>query len=73
MRSEIRNGRFVIAGGTAGQRVSWQLTGVRSDPWVKRHGAPVEELKPQRERGTYLHPHLYGQPEAKSASARLRL
>jgi hypothetical protein len=46
--------------------VSWQVTGIRHDPWAEAHRIPVEEVKPPEEQGTYLHPELYGQPEEKS-------
>ena len=38
----VRHNRFRIAGGDAGQRVCWEVTAIRHDPWVRRHGAPVE-------------------------------
>jgi hypothetical protein len=60
---EIRNNRFKIAGGTPGMKVSWQVTGIRRDPYAETHRIPVEEDKPPEERGTYLHPQAYGQPE----------
>jgi hypothetical protein len=60
---EIEDGRFKIAGGAAGLKVSWQVTGRRDDPYVQYYGAPVEVDKPAGEQGTYLYPELYGQPE----------
>jgi hypothetical protein len=63
---EIQNNRFKIAGGKPGMKVSWQVTGIRHDPWAQAHPSPVEEVKPLEEQGTYLHPELYGQPEEKS-------
>ncbi len=39
------------------------MTGVRQDPWANAHRILVEEVKPDLERGLYLHPELYGQPE----------
>ena len=62
---EIRDNRFKIAGGTPGMKVSWQVTGVRHDPYAQRYRIPVEQDKPDNERGKYLHPELYGQPESK--------
>ena len=43
---EIRKNRFRIAGGTPGQRVSWQVTGVRQDTFATSHPMEVEEAKP---------------------------
>ncbi|MGA7615746.1 MAG: hypothetical protein WBX15_11275 [Thermoanaerobaculia bacterium] len=61
---EIANNHFTIAGGQPGQKVSWQVTGVRHDPYADAHRIPVEQWKPDAERGTYLHPELYGEPES---------
>jgi hypothetical protein len=60
--------RFKIAGGTSGMEVSWQVTGIRKDPWANANRIQVEEDKPAKERGYYLHPDLYGQPEEKGIS-----
>src|ERR671925_465421 len=62
------NSRFKIAGGTSGMKVSWQVTGIRKDPWANAHRIPVEEDKPAKERGYYTYPELYGQPEEKGIS-----
>jgi hypothetical protein len=56
------NSSFRIAGGTSGMKVSWQVTGIRKDPWANAHRIQVEEDKPTKERGYYIHPDLYGQP-----------
>ena len=63
---EISNSRFKIAGGTAGMKVSWQVTGIRRDAGAKRNPLAVEEDKPSNERGYHLHPDLYGQPPENS-------
>ena len=44
--------------------VSWQVTGVRKDPYAESHRIVVEEIKGAGERGRYLHPELYGMPES---------
>jgi hypothetical protein len=62
------NSRFKIAGGTSGMKVSWQVTGIRRDPWANANRIQIEEDKPDKERGYYLHPDLYGQPEEKGIS-----
>lgn len=66
---EISGNRFKIAGGKPGGKVSWQVTGIRQDAWARAHRIPVEEEKPQAERGFYLHPELYGQPKEKSIAS----
>ena len=65
VKSEVQDNRFSIGGGAAGQKVSWQLTGIRQDAWADAHRIPVEEEKPAAERGLYLHPTEHGQPAAK--------
>ena len=62
---EITENRFTIAGGAPGMKVSWQVTGIRKDPWADAHRIAVERPKPADEKGLYLHPELYGQPESK--------
>ena len=46
-------------------KVSWQVTGIRQDPYAEAHPIQVEEVKPAHERGTYLHPEAHGMPESK--------
>jgi hypothetical protein len=60
---KVANNRFRIAGGTAGMEVSWQVTGIRQDAWANAHRIPVVEDKPEVERGSYLTPDAFGQPE----------
>jgi hypothetical protein len=62
---EIVGDSFRIAGGSAGQKVSWQVTGIRHDAYAETHRLAVEEDKPVRERGFYLHPEAFGEPEEK--------
>jgi hypothetical protein len=65
---EIRHNRFKIAGGKSGLKVSWQVTGIRRDPYADKHRIPVEQEKHGFERGYYLHPDAYGQPPEKSVA-----
>src|SRR6185437_12424640 len=44
--TEIKDNRFLIAGGTSGLKVSWQVTGTRNDPYAQTHRIAVEEEKP---------------------------
>jgi hypothetical protein len=44
------------------------VTGVRSDAVMLQHLFKAEEDKPERERGTYLSPEAYGQPEERGAA-----
>jgi hypothetical protein len=69
--SEIENGRFAIAGGRAGLKVSWQVVATRSDAHILAHPMAVEEDKPQEERGTYLDPEAHGQPAERGRDYRV--
>jgi len=60
---KVQGNRFKIGGGQPGIEISWTVTGVRNDPYVREYGAPVELEKPQENRGKYLRPELYGQPK----------
>ncbi len=57
---ELRDGAFVIQTDEPRIKVSWQVTGIRHDPYAQAHRIPIEEIKPAHERGLYLHPELYG-------------
>jgi len=62
---KVANHQFSIAGGAPAMEVSWQVTGVRHDAFAQANPLVVEVDKPANERGFYLHPALYGQPEEK--------
>jgi len=62
--NEISGNQFKIAGGTAGMKVSWQVTGIRHDKFADAHRIPVEEYKEGKERGKYIHPLENGMPES---------
>ena len=63
---KIAGNRFRIAGGQPGMEVSWQVTGIRQDAYANKNRIPVEEDKPETERGFFLHPAAFGQPEEKN-------
>jgi hypothetical protein len=67
-RSNNNNSRFKVGGGSSGMKVSWQVTGIRKDPWANANRIQVEEEKPDKERGYYIYPDLYDQPEEKGIS-----
>jgi hypothetical protein len=49
-------------------KVSWQVTGIRKDPWANTNRIKVEEDKPAEERGYYIYPDLYGKATEKGIS-----
>jgi hypothetical protein len=67
--SEVSQNKFQIAGGKPGLKVSWQVTAVRNDAYVRHYGIEPEQMKPESERGLYLAPEAYGLPKSKAASA----
>jgi hypothetical protein len=42
-------------------KASWQVTGIRKDPWANANRIQVEEDKPAKEQGYYIYPDLYDQ------------
>jgi len=62
---KVSGGKFQVATNATNVEVSWQITAVRQDAYAKAHPLVVEQAKPARERGFYLHPELYGQPAEK--------
>jgi hypothetical protein len=63
--SKIENSRFTIKTDKSNIEVSWQVTGVRQDPYAKAHPIVPEVDKAADEQGLYRHPLEYGQPESK--------
>jgi hypothetical protein len=63
---EIRSNRFSIKTSAAGVKVSWQVTGVRNDRGMRKHPFKAEEEKTEQERGHYLQPEAFDQPEERS-------
>ena len=63
---KINNNRFTIRTDKPNIEVSWQVTGVRKDPWAEMNPIVVEEFKKPELRGYYLYPQGYGQPENRS-------
>jgi len=57
---KIKNGRFTIRTDKPNVEVSWQVTGIRQDPWANEHRIEVEVDKPEDERGYFIAPELYG-------------
>jgi hypothetical protein len=59
---KIEGGRFVIRTDKPAIEVSWQVTGIRHDAFADANRIPVEEDKPEDDRGRYLHAEAFGQP-----------
>ena len=57
---EIDGNQFRIQTDKPLVRVSWQVTGIRHDPFAEANRIPVEEDKTGDEKGHYLYPEVYG-------------
>jgi hypothetical protein len=57
---EIDKNHFVIRTSKPGVKVSWQVTGIRQDAHANSDRIPVEQEKPEADRGHYLHPDAFG-------------
>ena len=64
---KVKHNRFTIKTNLPNVEVSWQLTGVRSDAVMRSHPFKAEESKPERERGTYITPDVFGKPAERGA------
>jgi hypothetical protein len=60
---KMKDNRFTIKTSAPGVEVSWQVTGIRKDAYANKHRIPLEEMKPEQERGYYLHPDAFNKPE----------
>jgi hypothetical protein len=65
---ELANDSFIIKTDKPNVKVSWQVTGTRNDPYARSHPFDAEAAKPDYEKGTYLYPAEYGQPEEKGTT-----
>lgn len=63
--SELKDSHFTIKTDKPNVKVSWQVTGIRQDPYAKAHPIQVVQDKPAAEQGKYLHPIEQVQPESK--------
>jgi hypothetical protein len=66
----VSGNRFAIRTDRPGVTVSWQVTGVRQDPWAQAHRVVAEQDKSPGEQGFFLHAEEHGQPESMSLTIR---
>ncbi len=60
IQEEISENQFTIRTDQPEVKVSWQVTGIRHDPYAVKHRIPVEKEKEVNERGKYIFPAGYG-------------
>jgi hypothetical protein len=66
VKVELSGGKFVVAGANSEQRICWQITGVRKDPYAQTNRLVPERDKGPKEIGFYKHPEVYGKPVSMS-------
>ena len=59
---ELKENKFSIKTDKPNVKVSWQVTGIRKDPFAEKNRVVPEVEKAADEKGKYLHPEAYGQP-----------
>jgi hypothetical protein len=62
---EIKNNKFVIKTDKPAIKISWQVTGVRNDAYAQKNRIVAEVDKNELEKGKYLAPELFNQPQEK--------
>jgi hypothetical protein len=65
---KINHNKFTIRTDKPYIEVSWQVTGVRKDPYAEANRINVEVDKEIENRGKYLNPEVYGQGAAKGVN-----
>lgn len=59
---EVGNNSFEIATSVPNIKVSWQVTGIRQDPYANKFRIPNVEEKASKDKGKYLNPDVYNLP-----------
>ncbi|MBK8504344.1 MAG: hypothetical protein IPL46_20335 [Saprospiraceae bacterium] len=65
INKEVNNNQFEIAINQPNVKVSWQVTGIRQDPYAEKNRIPNSVPKEPQNVGKYLHPDAYNQPASK--------
>ncbi|MEZ4950032.1 MAG: hypothetical protein R2879_09065 [Saprospiraceae bacterium] len=66
IKEKIKENTFVIQTSEPNVEVSWQITGIRKDPYAEKNRIEPVVEKPQGEKGTYLNPEVYNQEASKA-------
>jgi hypothetical protein len=70
---KINDNRFSIKTDKPNVEVSWQVTGIRHDPYAEQNRIPVEEFKPADARGQYVYPEGFDRPHTASIPGQMGL
>lgn len=71
VQEKVRDNKFTISTDKPYVEVSWQVTGIRNDPYAARHRIEVEVPKQGVEAGTLLHPELHNQSPDRALASKL--
>ncbi len=61
IKEEINNNKFTVAGGNAGQKISWTVYSKRNDLFIQKNpeSIVIQPEKRTNQKGKYLHPEFY--------------
>ena len=62
IKEKLEDLKFVIQTDQPNVEVSWQITGIRQDPYANKNRIEVEVDKEEKFIGQYIHPEAYDQP-----------
>jgi len=62
IKEKMSANHFIIQTDLPNVEVSWQITGIRQDPYANNNRIEVEVEKPAEFKGQYIHPEAYNQP-----------
>jgi hypothetical protein len=60
VKEEVKGNQFLVQTSEPNVKVSWQVSGIRNDAFARKNRIRPEQPKPATERGSYLHPDVYG-------------
>jgi hypothetical protein len=66
VKEKVQDNHFVIQTSEPGVEVSWQVTGIRKDPYAEKYRIQPVVEKPAAEKGTYLNPEVYEEANEKA-------
>ncbi len=65
INKEVSDNKFEIATNQPNVKVSWQVTGIRHDAYAEKHRIPNVVEKDAKDKGKYLNPEAFNQPNSK--------
>ena len=70
---KIQHNKFIIQTNQPNVEVSWQITGIRKDKYAEAHRIQPEVAKEPENKGLYIHPEEWGQPQSKGIGSKMAL